>query len=227
MTAKTRLPRLVALTDNELAALFGVGPLGALLYLTLRASMDFTDGTAGRSTPISLHGLAMACETHTTRGAGVQITQPSEKEIRGALARLQRAGLLRRLAGDRLVFSLPLALTAPVRAFQTGQSAGADLSTEQGSAKPAPVLAIEAEHGRPARVRKGPNRAHIEVNEIQNLAARDAAPGDEVTEHRLIEVGKKRGIEPRPGESWAQFADRVFRRHRSATRLVHDTAAAH
>lgn len=134
-------PRIV-LTAEELDALHGTGPLAIAVYLTLRTAMDFATGTVGRSRPISLHGLAMATETHIPRGKGVQVAQPSEKETRLALERLSRAGLLCRLAGDRLAFSLPLALLASARPAQTGRSAGTDLFTEPGTANPAPALAF-------------------------------------------------------------------------------------
>lgn len=230
-------PRLIALTDREVDGLFGIGPLGVLLYLSLRRVMDFREGTAGRSTPISLNGLAMACETHTTRGRGVQITRPSEKETRGALAKLERNGLLRRLPGDALAFRLPLALTASARPNQTGHDAGTDSSTQPGTVQPASTLVMQVTPGTDAAPQQRPNRAHIEVKENQNLAARPAAPvdnrgsrttadrsarGADVThgapppgsaeESRLLAIGRQRGIAARPGESWSEFAARIFRR---------------
>lgn len=252
-------PRLIALTEIEVDALFGAGPLGALLYLTLRTAMDYHDGTVGRSTPISLHGLAMACETHTPRGAGVQITRPTEKEVRNALAKLQRARLLRRLPGDRLAFSLPLALTASSRPIQTGHGAGADSSTEPDTRNPAPTLAVQAKPGMCGKPSKAANRAHVYGYENQTLAGLHAAAvdnrlgdGNEIVrfewpawatirpdtgphavpserkgglaegprttpkasadESRLLAIGRQKGIEPRPGESWGAFRARVFDR---------------
>ena len=255
-------PRLIALTDIEVDSLFGIGPLGALLYLTLRMAMDYHNGTTGRSTPISLHRLAMASETHTQRGAGTQITRPSEKEVRNALAKLQRAGLLLRLPGDRLAFSLPLALTASSRPIQTGHGEAVDSSTEPGNHKSAPLQGVRAEPGARFRGPQRPNRAHVYGYENQNLlpkpdmhvdnlgeerrlgdgheivrdcwpswatirpdTARHArhvvksgfaeggstVPPADAEEQRLLVAGRKRGIEPRPGESWAQFRVRVFR----------------
>ncbi|TXG77740.1 MAG: hypothetical protein E6R11_06075 [Rhodocyclaceae bacterium] len=231
-------PRLIALTDREVDGLFGIGPLGALIYLSLRAVMDYHDGTAGRSTPISLNGLAMACETHTTRGRGVQITRPSEKEVRGALGKLQRAGLLRRLPGDALAFRLPLALVASARPIQTGHSAGTVLSTQPGTVQPASTLVMQAAPGTDAAPQQRPNRAHIKVQENQTLPARREAPVDnrgsrpaadrsargadvthgarppacESEQARLLAIGRQRGIDARPGESWSEFAARVFPR---------------
>lgn len=242
--------RLIALTDREVDGLFGIGPLGALLYLSLRAVMDYHDGTAGRSTPISLNGLAMAAETHTARGRGVQITRPSEKEVRNALAKLERNGLLRRLPGDRLAFSLPLALTAYARPIQTGHIAGTVLSTQPGTAQPASTLVMQATPGTDAAAQQRPNRAHIKVQENQNPTARPAAPVDNASpagiaqtltqawfptgrpqkakpgfaegaratpqasaeESRLLAIGRQKGVDPRPGESWSEFAARLFRR---------------
>lgn len=238
--------RLIALSEAELDALHGAGPLAVALYLELRRMMDYHDGTVGRSTPISLHGLARATETHITRGKGFEIRQPSEKEIRTGLDRLARAGLLRRLPGDRLAYRLPLALTARARPAHTGHGAGTDLSTEPGTADAAPLLAIETEPGTPSKPSTEANRAHIEGHEIQNPAAarppavdksegatrrpqRSAAgPARTATprtvcadgeDHRLLLIGRQRGVEPRPGESWAQFRGRVL-----ALRPLHDSA---
>lgn len=153
--------QVIAITADELEALHGAGPLAFQCYLHLRAWMDYGTGITGRSRPISLAMLRTYCETHTLRGAGVQITAPSEKEVRTALARLQRAGLLRRLAGDRLAFSLPLAAVAPKRPNQTGHGAGAEQSTAPGTTKPAPVKALRAEPGTDRKPIEQPNRAHI------------------------------------------------------------------
>ncbi len=228
--------RLIALSEAELDALHGAGPLAVALYLELRRMMDYHDGTVGRSTPISLHGLARACEIHITRGKGFEIRQPSEKEIRTALDRLARAGLLRRLAGDRLAFRLPLALTARARAAHTGQGEGADSSTQPGTADTAPALALQAEPGTPSETSTEPNRAHIDGQENQKPAAarppavdnpagatrrphrsaagtgRAATPRpvcSDGEDHRLLLVGARLGITARPGESWRDYGGRV------------------
>ena len=238
--------RLNALSEAELDAMHGAGPLAVSVYLELRRMMDYRTGDTGRSTPISLAGLARACETHITRGKGFEIRQPSEKEIRTALDRLARAGLLRRLAGDRLAYRLPLALTARARPAHTGQGAGTDLSTDPGTADTAPALALQAEPGTPTETSTEPNPAHIDGQENQNPAAarppavdnpaggarrpqrsaagptRTATPRTACSDgedHRLLLIGRQRGIEPRPGESWAQFRGRVL-----ALRPLHDSA---
>ena len=246
-------PRLIALTDREVDGLFGIGPLAVLLYLSLRTAMDYHDGTAGSSTPISLNGLAMACETHTSRGRGVQITRPSEKEVRNALAKLERNGLLRRLPGDRLAFSLPLALTASARPIQTGHRAGIDSSTEPGTAQPASTLVMQVTPGTDAAAQQRPNRAHVNGYANQNPTAPKsrpvdkpdgrsyggiaqtltqawfptgrpqkaksgfaegarATPQDNAEENRLLAIGRQKGVDPRPGESWSEFAARLFKR---------------
>ena len=228
--------RLIALTEIELESLHGLGPLAVALYLELRRMMDYHDGTVGRSTPISLHGVARATETHTPRGRGTQIEQPSEKCIRNALDRLARAGLLRRLAGDRLAFRLVLALTARARPAHTGHGAGTDSSTQPGTADTAPALALQAEPGTPTETSTEPNRAHIDVHENQNPGAalpravdnpaggarrpqRSAAgPTRAATprpvcadgeDHRLLLIGARLGITARPGESWRDYGGRV------------------
>lgn len=157
--------QVIAITADELEALHGAGPLAFQCYLHLRTWMDYGTGITGRSRPISLAMLRAYCETHTPRGAGVQITAPSEKEIRTALARLQRAGLLRRLAGDRLAFSLPLAAVASARPNQTGHGAGAEQSTAPGTTNPAPVKAPRPEPGTDRKPTEQPNRAHI-MNQV-------------------------------------------------------------
>lgn len=55
-------PQLIALTDAELGTLHGAGPLAVALYIALRHQMDYRTGEVGRSTPISLHGLARGNE---------------------------------------------------------------------------------------------------------------------------------------------------------------------
>ena len=92
----------------ELEALHGCPPLAGMAYLWLRSFVDLRSGIVGRTRPVSLSMLRAYTETHTPRGSGVQITQPSERGIRTALAALERAGLLRRLGDDRsLLFRLP------------------------------------------------------------------------------------------------------------------------
>ena len=228
--------RLIALTEAELDAMHGAGPLAVALYLELRRLMDYRTGEVGRSTPISLAGLARACESHTPRGKGFEIRQPSEKEIRTALDRLARAGLLRRLAGDRLAYRLPVALTARARPAHTGQGAGTDSSTQPGTADTAPALAVQAEPGTPNEGTTEPNRAHVNAQENQNPAAarppavdnpaggarrlqrsaagtgRTATPRTACSDgedHRLLLIGARLGITARPGESWRDYGGRV------------------
>lgn len=216
-------PQLIALTDAELGTLHGAGPLAVALYIALRHQMDYRTGEVGRSTPISLHGLARATETHIPRGKGFEIRQPSEKEVRTSLDRLLRAGLLRRMAGDRLAFKLVQALTAQARPFQTGRDEDTDLSTEPGTTNPAPVLGMQAEPGTRRKAPQEANRAHIDVHENQNLRRPNSEPVDNSDESdrpngsaegqdldRLLRIGRQRGIEARPGESWQQFRHRIF-----------------
>ncbi len=103
----------VYLTTAEIDAMYGSGPLSTCAYLWLRYWADIRTGIVGQTRPISLGMLRAYCETHVSKGAGVQIVQPSERNIRTALAGLERAGLLRRLSGDRLIFRLLLAQTLP------------------------------------------------------------------------------------------------------------------
>jgi hypothetical protein len=118
----------VYLTAAEIEAMHGTGPLSAFAYLWLRSWADIRTGVVGQTRPISLGMLRAYCETHVPKGAGVQIVQPSERNIRTSLAGLERAGLLRRLPGDRLCYRLLLAQTllhahSKPDADLTGQSA--------------------------------------------------------------------------------------------------------
>ena len=80
--------QLITLRGIELETLHGAGPLAFEVYVMLRWWMDYRTGITGRRRPISLAMLITYCETHTPRGAGTQIEQPTEKSIRGALERL-------------------------------------------------------------------------------------------------------------------------------------------
>lgn len=258
--------QVIAITAEEIDALHGVGPLSFQAYVLLRTWMDYGTGITGRSRPISLAMLRAYCETHTPRGAGVQITAPSEKEVRTALARLHRVGLLRRLPGDRLAFRLPLAAVACARPNQTGHGAGAERSTEPDTAKAAPLKAKRREPGTVNAQCRQANPAHIMVHENQNQqhppersvdkrepaspndSLRDltdirnwladkwfpgerahqaeppaqrlrkdgfaegirACPPASAEETRLLTIGRRKGKEPRPGESWAAFRARLF-----------------
>lgn len=100
--------RGVFICAAELEALHSCSPLAGMTYLWLRSFADLRSGVVGRTRPVSLSMLRAYTETHTPRGSGVQITQPSERGIRTALSVLERAGLLRRLADDRrLIYLLP------------------------------------------------------------------------------------------------------------------------
>lgn len=101
--------RGVFICAGELDALHGTGPLAFSAYIWLRAWADLRTGVVGVSRPISLSMLRSYCETHTPKGAGHQVTKPTERGIRTALAALERAGLLMRLPDDRrLVFRLSM-----------------------------------------------------------------------------------------------------------------------
>lgn len=221
--------QVIALTASELDALHGAGPLAFTIYVLLRSWADYRTGTVGRTRPVSLAMLATYSETHTPRGAGVQIEQPTEKAIRTALDRLARCGLVRRLPGDRLAFLLPLALRASARPNQTRQGDGTVLSTEPGTMEPAPVLAMQPEPGRRETPPPRPNRAHIMYQVSQHLTApavdnfappRTAgktgfAEGDR---GRLVALARRRGIEARPGETWQDFQRRVVADQRGGIR---------
>lgn len=148
-------------TATEIERLHGAGPLAGFTYLHLRHWMDYDSGTVGRTRPVSLAMLAAYTETHTPRGAGTQIEQASEKAIRTALERLQRNGLLRRLAGDRLSFMLPLAVIASARPNQTRHGDGTEHTPEPGTAEPTQDAGLKDEPGTVLAGHHPPNPAHI------------------------------------------------------------------
>ena len=153
--------QVIALTASEIDALHGVGPLAFTVYVLLRQWMDYGTGTVGRTRPVSLAMIRAYTETHTPRGYGTQIEQASEKAIRCALDRLIRAHLLQRQRAETLVFKLPMALTAPARPNQTGHDGGTNISTKQGTAKPAPAMAMRPEQGTAEAAFFASMRAHI------------------------------------------------------------------
>lgn len=153
--------QLITFKRTELESLIGAGPLAFQAYVLLRWWMDYRTGISGRQRPVSLAMLAAYCETHTPRGAGLQIEKPTEKSIRGAIDRLQRIGLLRRLAGTRLAFSLPMAAIASARPIQTGHGAGRRSSTEQGGSEAKRRATYRPIQGMQFAAIRQPNRAHI------------------------------------------------------------------
>ncbi|GLT22735.1 hypothetical protein GCM10007933_21950 [Zoogloea oryzae] len=153
--------QLITFKRTELESLIGAGPLAFQAYVLLRWWMDYRTGITGRQRPVSLAMLAAYCETHTPRGAGLQIEKPTEKSIRCAIDRLQRIGLLRRLAGTRLAFSLPMAAIASARPIQTGHGAGRHSSTEQGGSEAKRRATYRPIQGMQFAAIRQPNRAHI------------------------------------------------------------------
>lgn len=228
-----RPPQLIALTDAEIDALHGLGPLAFQAYILLRAWMDFSTGITGRRRPISLGMLRTYCETHTPRGGGLQIEQPTEKAVRTALDRLLRAALLRRLRGERLVFSLPMALIASARPAPTRHGDGSNQSTGPSTVKPAPAQEEQDEHGPVHAICQWPNWAHIRYQEnlkpTGHAVDKSPPPSDSTTAtrttrkseldtNRLLQLGTQLGKPPRPGESWADYRARLFK-----TRPAHPT----
>ena len=225
--------QIIALRAIELEALHGTGPLAFTTYILMRSWMDYGTGIVGRSRPLSLAMLAAHTETHITRGMGLQVAQESEKAIRVALSRLIGGGLLRRLAGVRLVFLLPLALTASARPKQTGHFEGTISYTEPSTLKAAPALGNDGEHGPVHAMLQWPNWAHIMYQENLNptaptvdnfgtttgtaqrgKAVRQQGPSGgsthEASTDRLLMLGARIGKPPRPGESWREYRTRLL-----------------
>lgn len=170
----------------ELEALHGLGALSVSAYLHLRLWMDLRSGVVGLSRPITLAMVAAHTESHVTRGRGFEVVQPSQKEVRCALDRLVRAGLLARLAGDRLAFSMPLAATASIRPENAGRNGGTLRGAVENSAKAfsgAGSTAIRAslqgaafpERGaRHQRIGETPTPPHTASTPAPGLRAREA-----------------------------------------------------
>lgn len=97
------------LSCEELDNLYGTGPLAFSIYVWMRSWMDERTGLVGVLYPISLPMLGMYCETHTPKGQGQHIAKPSEQNIRTAIERLKRVGLIRSWKGHAVAFELPLA----------------------------------------------------------------------------------------------------------------------
>jgi len=163
--------QLITFKRTELETLHGAGPLAFQTYVLLRWWMDYRTGITGRRRPISLAMLEAYCETHTPRGAGLQIEKPTEKSIRGAIARLERAGMLRRLAGPRLAYMLPMAATAPARPIQTGHDTGTHSYTERGTGKTPFKLAYRHIPGLKYETTRRANRAHIKNHVCERVPA--------------------------------------------------------
>lgn len=218
------MSQVFTVTADELDRLHGTGPLAIAVYLHLRAWMDYSSGATGRTRAISLSMLAAYTEEHITRGNGVQIEQASQKAIRTSIDRLQRAGLLRRLPGDNLHFLLPMALNASARPNQTRHNGGTKQSTEPGTVEASIDAGLSDEPGTGNDRPESPFPAHIrfQVNlkppalPVDNflgnrtrssragLAEKDVSDTD-----RLLMLGQRRGIEPRPGESWREYRYRL------------------
>lgn len=150
----------VYLTAAELNALRGSGPLGISAYLWLRACMDLASGIVGLARSISYQMLLEDTETHVPRGQGCQIVKVTLKELRCALDRLERAGLIRRVGNrEKLVFKLPMSKTLPlaqneqgtVRADRDGSGKGIEQGSnpgrEQGIAEANDGAEFRPEHG--------------------------------------------------------------------------------
>jgi hypothetical protein len=209
----------VYLTAAEIEAMHGTGPLSTCAYLWLRSWADIRTGAVGQTRPISLGMLRAYCETHVSKGAGVQLVQPSERNIRTALAGLERAGLLRRLSGDRLCYRLLLAQTLPHAhskpdADLTGQTAakpdGVDNSPDAwpGAASDSSISVNATRyspragrsyltHIRDQRIKPSPDPAASLAMEVQNVAP--ATAGRKGRHAAIAALFREQGVVVGPG----------------------------
>lgn len=123
------------LTLRELQALEGLGPLAWGVYVLLRSWMDFETGYVGRKNGFALNDLATEMETVTPKGKGFTREKPSEQNMKTALGRLEKAGLIKRIPAQFVVFLLPLAVVGKVRPDQTSSIPNDELSTEHNARK--------------------------------------------------------------------------------------------
>lgn len=122
--------QMVAFNQQEVEAMFGLGPAALSLYFWLRVWMDYATGRVGITRPISYEMMRTYLEEHTERGRGVQRDKGlSLDQVRRRIARLEGRGLVRRLGTEHLVFSMPLAMTKQVREFQTRRSSATVAAT--------------------------------------------------------------------------------------------------
>ena len=107
-------------TIHEFDLLSGSSSLAFRLYIVLRRFMDHQTGTVGQSKHVSYQMFAEQCEKETPKGKGWHIEKPSVKELRGAIAGLERMGLIQRIVEDAPVFALPHAQKSKMGQKQTG-----------------------------------------------------------------------------------------------------------
>ena len=138
---------MIALTPDELEALYGLPHAQQLLYIRLKQFMDYTTGIVGQRRRISYQSLRETMCVEATPGRHQHGT-PTKSAIRNWLSALEKGGLLDRL-GD-LVFKFRL-ISAP---FSVQNSNGTGTAQEQ--------------HGSST-----PPESHINVSEISHLGFTD------------------------------------------------------
>lgn len=118
----------IYINQRELQALAGLRWDARLLYLIeLRPRMDVRTGVVGIAATICLRGMVEALYVEPVQGRRASDTpEATIKSVRGALAELERAGLIRRQAGEKLVFLLVLASKTQVRPKYDGHDDGHD-----------------------------------------------------------------------------------------------------
>lgn len=118
----------VMINDAELQALMGLRWDARILYLMeLRPHMDIRTGVVGLKRGICLRGLLETLYVEPMQGRGrrnSELPEATIKVVRGALAELERAGLIVRKPSEKLVFSLVLASKTEVRPKAGGQMMG-------------------------------------------------------------------------------------------------------
>lgn len=126
----------VMINDAELQALMGLRWDARILYLMeLRPHMDIRTGIVGVKRGICRRGLLEALYVEPVQGRRCDDRpEVTIKMVRGALAELERAGLIVRKPSEKLVFSLVLASKTEVRPKydgpMMGRGDGPDLSNK-------------------------------------------------------------------------------------------------
>lgn len=116
----------VYFNSAELQALAGLRWDARLIYMQeLRPHMDIRTGIVGVRRSVCLRGMLECLYVEPISGRRADsIPAATIKSVRGALADLERAGLLARKDSERLVFLLVLASKTEVRPKKDGQGMG-------------------------------------------------------------------------------------------------------
>lgn len=136
------------INDDEREALRGLPMLAREIYVFgLRPFMDFGSGVVGVKRGVSWKSIAE--ELYVEPHQGIKGGEPTEKELRRALAWLQRSGLVGPNQADRrLVFELQLATRDQSARKKVGSKWADEVGSYLGGAQPSNDEPLTEEEGR-------------------------------------------------------------------------------